>query len=62
MSPFTYFKIKLQKVLQKASNAFWWVAAGALAVGVGGRVIWEIVRFGWNLPAWVFHWARHLFA
>ena len=60
MSPFAYLKLKLLSVLRKTSNAFWWVAFGALAVGVGGRILWEITLFGWNLPPRVFHWTRAL--
>jgi hypothetical protein len=55
-----YLKLKLLSMLRKTSNAFWWVALGALAAGVGGRILWEITLFGWNLPPRVFHWTRAL--
>lgn len=60
MSPFAYLKVKALTVLKKASNAFWWIALATLAAGIAGRLLWEILVFGWKIPAWVFHWSKSL--
>ncbi len=61
MSPFAYFKLKLQKVLTTGSNIFWIAAPFVIAGGLVARLFWELFRLGWHIPEWAWVGIKHLF-
>jgi hypothetical protein len=62
VSPFAYFKLKLQKVLTTGSTIFWIAAPFVIAGGLCARIFWELARLGWKLPDWTWAGIKHLFA
>ena len=60
MSPFAYFKLKLQKVLTTGSSIFWISAPFIIAGGLVARLFWELFRLGWHIPDWVVAGLKHL--